>query len=142
MTGFAGPADNQDFPETPHGAEPITFEFDAGSLSATRRRLAATVAPTGPSARTDDFLIAISEAMTNSVLHGGGSGIVRLWLQSGEITAEVEDRGRIVDPLAGRRPPTPTQRGGRGLWIINQICDAFDVRLLPDGQIVRFTVRT
>ena len=142
MTGFPGPADNPAPAEPPHrgGQQPITLRFDAASLTTTRRQLAALVTRS-PTARSDDFLIAVSEAMTNSVLHGGGDGTLRLWLHDEALTAEVQDHGRITDPLAGRRPPTPTQQGGRGLWIINQVCDAFDVRPLPDGQIVRFTVQ-
>ena len=41
---------------------------------------------------------------------------------------ELRDRGRIEDPLAGRRAPGSEQLGGRGLWIANAVCDLVQIR--------------
>ena len=50
---------------------------------------------------------------------------------------EFEDRGTIDEPLAGRLRPTPTQQGGRGLWLANQLCDLVQIRSSELGTTVR-----
>jgi hypothetical protein len=49
----------------------------------------------------------------------------------------VRDAGRIADPLAGRIRPAIEQVNGRGLWLINQLCDLVQVRAVPGGQVLR-----
>lgn len=52
-----------------------------------------------------DFTLVVSELATNSVRHGGGSGILRLWREGPYAVCEVRDRGVITDPLVGLRRP-------------------------------------
>jgi anti-sigma regulatory factor (Ser/Thr protein kinase) len=87
--------------------------------------------------RADDFLLAVNEAATNSIVHGGGTGVLRAWAAAGRLTCEVRDHGRISDPLAGRRTPAPTDPGGRGMWLMHQICDIVEVRTGHAGTAVR-----
>jgi anti-sigma regulatory factor (Ser/Thr protein kinase) len=90
--------------------------------------------------RTENLVVAVNEVVSNSVRHGGGGGTLQLWAESGDVVCEVRDRGRIADPLAGwRRPPTTTE-GGRGLWLVNQLCDLVQVRV-GGGTVVRMHVR-
>jgi hypothetical protein len=49
----------------------------------------------------------------------------------------VRDRGRIDDPLVGRIRPGPEQHRGRGLWLVNQLCDLVQLRTSGNGTIVR-----
>ena len=87
--------------------------------------------------RTADFVLAMNELVGNSVRHGGGGGELRLWHEGDSVVGEVSDRGTITDPLAGRRRPTPDQEGGRGLWIVNQVCDLLEIRSEPGATVVR-----
>ena len=64
---------------------------------------------------------------------GGGS----LWSEGQTLLCEVHDRGQITDPLVGRVRPTPEQRTGRGLWIVNQLCDLVQIRSSASGSVVR-----
>ena len=50
---------------------------------------------------------------------------------------EVRDAGRIENPMAGRERPPPERDGGRGLWMVNQLCDLVQLRSFPDGVTVR-----
>ncbi|MEU8977974.1 anti-sigma factor RsbA family regulatory protein [Streptomyces sp. NPDC048309] len=84
-----------------------------------------------------DLELAVAELTTNSVIHGAGSGTLRIWAESDRIVCEVHDGGQLTDPLAGRRPPNPTQPGGRGLLLVHQLADLVRVHTGPDGTTIR-----
>ncbi|HEX6601792.1 MAG TPA: ATP-binding protein, partial [Solirubrobacterales bacterium] len=54
-----------------------------------------------------------------------------------ELVCEIHDFGLIEDPLIGRERPPADQIGGRGLWIVNQLCDLVQVRSGEKGTFVR-----
>ena len=82
-------------------------------------------------------MLAVGELAANSVRHGGGRGILRIWRTEAALVCEVRDRGHIDDPLVGRRRPPLAQLGGRGLWIANSVCDLVQVRSNAQGTAVR-----
>jgi anti-sigma regulatory factor (Ser/Thr protein kinase) len=84
-----------------------------------------------------DALLLVSEAVTNSVVHGGGTGVLRVWAEDGYVVCEVHDKGRLADPLAGRRPVPRDQRGGRGLLMVNLVGDLVRVHTGEDGTAIR-----
>ena len=43
----------------------------------------------------------------------------------------------IVDPLVGRSLPPADEIGGRGLWLVNQLCDLVQMRWDAGGTVVR-----
>ena len=126
--------------DPPAGAEP--FAFDVDSLVECRRRVywQGTRAGLGV-ARTNDLVLAVNEIISNSVRHGGGTGVLRIWQDNEMLVCEVRDGGRIDDPLAARRRPGPDQTGGRGLWMANQLCDLVQLRSPAEGNIVRVSMR-
>ena len=91
-------------------------------------------------ARTADLVLAVDEVATNSLRHGGGRGTLRIWQDADALVCEVRDAGRIEDPLAGRVRPPLDRDGGRGLWLVNQLCDLVQLRTLPTGAVVRLHV--
>ncbi|MBV8430182.1 MAG: sensor histidine kinase [Solirubrobacterales bacterium] len=91
--------------------------------------------------RIQDLVLAISELATNTIRHGRGSGILRVWRRPDRIICQVEDGGHIRDPLAGRRAPAPDAAGGIGLWAVNQLCDLVEVHSSPRGTTVRVHTR-
>ncbi|WP_371614372.1 anti-sigma factor RsbA family regulatory protein [Streptomyces sp. NBC_00454] len=97
-------------------------------------------------ARRGDLVLAVSEAAANSLSHGGGKGALRLWNTGGargEVVVEIRDGGRLADPLAGRRRPSlASANGGRGLWMIHQLCDLVEVRATDSGFTLRLHMST
>jgi anti-sigma regulatory factor (Ser/Thr protein kinase) len=87
--------------------------------------------------RSEQLVLAVSEAATNSIRYAGGRGLVRMWSEGEELICEVQDRGRIEDPLVGRVRPSPGRTSGRGLWLVNQLCDLVQIRSGPAGSLVR-----
>ena len=119
-------------------AAPETFAFDVSGLTEVRHRVAAAAERAGMEPQAvEDFVIAASELAANSVMHGGGSGTLRVWQEDSRLLAEVEDRGRIEEPLVGRLRPDVSQEGGRGLWLANQLCDLVQIRSGDAGTTVR-----
>jgi anti-sigma regulatory factor (Ser/Thr protein kinase) len=125
----------------PGGAE--ACEFDLGGLAAVRRRVEAIARRAGlGTLHVSDLAVAANELATNSVAHGGGHGTLRTWLEDDRVVVEVEDRGRILEPLVGRIRPLVTQEGGRGLWLANQLCDLVQIRSSAAGTTVRLHMAT
>jgi anti-sigma regulatory factor (Ser/Thr protein kinase) len=87
--------------------------------------------------RADDLMVCVHEAASNSIRHGGGRGILRIWLEASALVCEIRDPGHITDLLAGRRRPEPLATSGRGLWTIHQVCDLAQVRSSSQGTVVR-----
>ncbi|MFJ9775717.1 anti-sigma factor RsbA family regulatory protein [Kitasatospora sp. NPDC101157] len=114
--------------------------YSAGQLAEVRRHASSWARTTGLApARQGDLVLAIGEATANSLTHGGGSGTLRLWTgQGAAVIAEIHDAGHLSDPLAGRsRPLLTSAEGGRGLWMIHQLCDLVEIRSTRDGLTLR-----
>jgi anti-sigma regulatory factor (Ser/Thr protein kinase) len=121
-----------------HPIDADVLAYDRSRLAAVRRQVERVARGAGIAPReTADLVVAASELAANSVAHGGGAGTLRTWRERERLLIEFEDRGRIDDPLAGRRRPTPTQKGGRGLWLANQLCDLVQIRSSELGTTVR-----
>jgi anti-sigma regulatory factor (Ser/Thr protein kinase) len=128
---FAAP-----IPDTPGHADGVAF--DRHSLAAVRDLAGSRALAAGLSSeRTDDLVLAVNELATNSVTHGGGQGVLRLWSEPDAVICEISDAGGVVEPLAGRERPTAGRAGGRGLWLCNQLCDLVQIRAYPEGGVVR-----
>ncbi|MGV9555713.1 anti-sigma factor RsbA family regulatory protein [Streptomyces sp. NPDC003401] len=117
------------------------FSFGSAALPDARRFAVGRAAELGLGGqRLQDTELAVAELTTNSVVHGGGQGTLRIWAEAGQVVCEVSDRGRLIDPLAGRRPPARGQIGGRGLMLVHYVADLVRLHTAPDGTTVRFYV--
>jgi anti-sigma regulatory factor (Ser/Thr protein kinase) len=121
--------------DPPAGAFELEVRLEA--LSAVRRLIADHAAAYLDADRAEDLLLAVNEIATNTVRHGGGRGVLRLWRETGALICDVRDAGRIAEPLVGRERPRPGQIGGYGLWLANQLCDLVQVRAFASGGAVR-----
>lgn len=121
-----------------HATRIEELDFDADALSGARHYAVEQAARWGLSGiRLQDVALIVAELTTNSVVHGGGSGTLRIWADDGQVMCEVRDRGQLSDPLAGRRPPTPGQLGGRGLLLVHYLADLVRIHTGPDGTAIR-----
>jgi anti-sigma regulatory factor (Ser/Thr protein kinase) len=118
---------------------PLVFTFDRGGVSLIREAVAVEASEAGMAPEAvEDLALAVHEAAVNSTDHGGGSGKVLLWQESGSFICEVRDEGLITNPLVGRRKPSLDQMRGRGMWMVNQLCDLVQVRSSAAlGTVVR-----
>jgi anti-sigma regulatory factor (Ser/Thr protein kinase) len=126
-------------PEPP--GRPPELGFGSGSLAELRQLVSWRAAAAGfDPVRVADLVLAVDELATNSLRHGGGRGTLRIWRDAGALVCEVRDAGHIEDPLVGRERPALDRDGGRGLWMVNQLCDLVQLRSFPTGAVVRVHV--
>ncbi|MFJ1869557.1 anti-sigma factor RsbA family regulatory protein [Streptomyces sp. NPDC088097] len=115
------------------------LSYTRGDLSAVRDKVTTCAAEANlPKSRLDDLLLAVTEVATNSIRHGGGRGTLRTWAKDSTFICEFRDAGHIDNPLAGRIRPTHQGVGGRGLWLVHQLCDLVEIRTGPQtGTTIR-----
>jgi anti-sigma regulatory factor (Ser/Thr protein kinase) len=89
---------------------------------------------------TGDLLIAVSETVTNALLHGRPPVRVRIWAGATRLVTTVTDRGDgPADPFAGLLPAAGPSLGGRGLWITHQASAHVALSRDESGFTVRLT---
>jgi anti-sigma regulatory factor (Ser/Thr protein kinase) len=114
--------------------------YGPDDISATRRTVASWARSCGlPEERVEVLQLAASELATNSIRHGGGTGTVAMWLDGSAAVVEFSDAGTLTDPLIGRLAPSLERESGRGLYLVNQLCDLVQVRSSHQGTTVRIT---
>ncbi len=123
---------------SPLGRPSVALSFGKADLAIVRHFVAQCARTAGLDTRcNEDLVLAVCEAATNSIQHGGGEGSLHVWDEEGSLVCSVRDRGRIEDPLVGRERPPADQPSGRGLWIANQLCDLVQIRSGGWGTEVR-----
>jgi anti-sigma regulatory factor (Ser/Thr protein kinase) len=134
--GAIGAADHRPLAPPPELHE--ARAFDAGDVTTVRRWFASWAVANGLDvAKAADLALAVHEAAVNSIRHGGGRGVLRSWRDRDALVCEVADAGELRDPLAGRSLPDQKAANGRGLWLINHLCDLVQIRQTPSGAVVR-----
>ncbi|MBM0231343.1 ATP-binding protein [Micromonospora sp. STR1_7] len=88
-----------------------------------------------PPDRLELLALAVSELATNTLQHTTGGGRVRLWTEAGHLVCDVVDQGP-TRPF-GRGMPAAEAVRGRGLAIVEQVCDEVAVFSAPEGTVVR-----
>jgi anti-sigma regulatory factor (Ser/Thr protein kinase) len=124
----------------PAAAETLTYDAEIASV---RRFIATRARRAGLSPdRIEDLVLAVSELAANTLAHTDGAGTLLVWATEDYVVCQVHDSGRLPDQQAGGSRPDPDELGGgRGLWVVRQLCDRVDVRSGPDGTTIRAYMR-
>ena len=121
------------------GREIGRFEFGPEDLHLVRefvRTLAIQHVPD----RAGDVVLAVHEVAVNSVLHGGGRGVVHVDVLPAGLVFTVEDPdGTGSVPVVQR--PGAYDTSGRGLWIAERLCDDLAIEVRPSRTQVRLHLR-
>jgi anti-sigma regulatory factor (Ser/Thr protein kinase) len=127
-----------DSPLAPPPATARILAFEVDTIFEVRRLVEHSARRAGlDRTREEDLVLAAGELAANSIRHGGGRGILRIWRTESALVCEVRDRGHIADPLVGRVRPGVEQLTGRGLWLANAVCDLVQIRSNGQGTAVR-----
>jgi len=73
----------------------------------------------------DDVDLAVSELVTNAIVHGAGAVTLECHVEPGALFVSVTDCGREVLDL--QRTPRPTDEHGRGLRLVAAVADQWGV---------------
>jgi serine/threonine-protein kinase RsbW len=90
-----------------------------------------------PDRKADLLTLAVSELATNTLQHTSGGGRVRLRVETGRLLCDVIDQGP-ARPLGRSMPPAAEVRG-RGMAIVERICDEVGIEPENGGTRVRLT---
>lgn len=85
----------------------------------------------------DDAVLAVHEALTNAIQHGGGVRSVTAAVQGAVLEVEVRDAGNGFAVGGWRKAPDPMSERGRGLWLISRLADGYDVDTTSHGTCLR-----
>jgi anti-sigma regulatory factor (Ser/Thr protein kinase) len=135
-----GPWAGQPLSAPPDGAEVLRYQ---SSLTTVREFTAVRARQAGlPPHRVEDLVIAVAELAANTLAHTSGPGAVTFWATADEVVFQVQDQGQIGDPNAGTVRPAPdAPGGGRGLWVVHEVCDEVEIRSGQAGTTVRVHMR-
>lgn len=114
-------------------------EIDLGTLWDLRRAVAGDpIVGSLSRDRRADLVLAVNEAATNAVRHSDGTYRTRIWHDGRGVVTELRAEHGLTDrrPLHGPRPASEAE-SGRGLWLINQVCDLVEFRADDQGSILR-----
>lgn len=93
-----------------------------------------------PGAAIEAAVLAVSETVTNSSLHGQGPACLKAWTRDGRLTVSVTDAGAGPHPLVGLVPAPVNGGSGRGMWILHQMLGDVHHRTDHSGYTVLFSV--
>ncbi|RZU48706.1 anti-sigma regulatory factor (Ser/Thr protein kinase) [Krasilnikovia cinnamomea] len=126
-------------PEQPVDAAGMTYS-EPDDLRSVRVFVSERARALGMAAERIDLLtIAVSELTTNTLQHSGGGGHIQIWADNGHLFCDVVDGG---GPRAfGRAMPSAEAFRGRGLAIVERICDSVQTLAVPGGTLVRLCLR-
>ncbi|NLP16116.1 MAG: anti-sigma F factor [Clostridiales bacterium] len=130
----------------------LEFESRSQNESFARTVVAAFAATMDPTIEElADIKTAVSEAVTNSIVHGYGDCIgmiiMRSFINGNEITVEIEDSGtgikdvkKAMEPLYTSRPEL--ERSGMGFSFMEAFMDDLEVEsVFGEGTLVRMKKR-
>jgi len=110
----------------------------ARSAGEARRFLRALLEQAGRAGWVDGAELALSEVVTNGVLHAHTDLVVRVHLRDHEVEVEVQDGNAMLPQQRGGADVEATT--GRGLDLIAALTLDCGVRAEPGGKVVWFTV--
>lgn len=131
-------------------SDEFKLEFTSNSLNEgfARTVVAAFLTRLNPTLEEiSDVKTAVSEAVTNAIIHGypEGAGIVllRCGIHEGELLVEVEDKGVGIEDIEAAREPLYTtrpelERSGMGFSFMEAFMDELEIISKPgDGTLIR-----
>jgi anti-sigma regulatory factor (Ser/Thr protein kinase) len=86
--------------------------------------------------RQQQLVLAVNEAVTNAIRHATGHARVTIAHDSARrhLVVEVSDQGEGIPPEVVAQRPAPEATGGRGLYLVQVLCDHVEILTSTAGQ--------
>ncbi|GGO74963.1 hypothetical protein GCM10012276_24160 [Nocardioides deserti] len=115
----------------------VTLRGDVRGVGIARQMLIDLMARSSTQASASDAAVALSEIVTNALVHAGGEVTVRAWSAATGTRVEVMDNSTH---LPARRRYSNTAGTGRGLTMVEGLTDRWGVVPHGTGKIVWFEI--
>ena len=96
-----------------------------------------TLSESGYADRVDDAVLAVSELVTNAVVHAGTDCELVICAHPDAVRVAVRD---FSASMPVRQSPSADATGGRGLLLVAELSDDFGVDALDVGKVVWFSL--
>jgi DcmR-like sensory protein/histidine kinase-like protein len=116
--------------EPPSGT---SFSFDATNQALAGQFACDHATRLGLGGDHSELKLIVGELVARSLVHGAGTGTLRIWAQRGYLVCEVRHSGHINDPLADRPLADPRRPDGRGLLLVNHLSDLVEQHACAQG---------
>jgi hypothetical protein len=113
------------------------FTFDLTNQALAGQFVCDHAARLGLSGDHSELKLIVGELVARSLVHGAGTGALRVWAERGYLVCEVRHSGRGNDALAELPLADPRRPDGRGLLLINHLSDLVEQRACPQGTTIR-----
>jgi hypothetical protein len=114
-----------------------SFTFDATRAALAGQFACDHATRLGLSSDHAELKLIIGELVARSLVHGGGSGSLRIWAEGGYLVCDVRHAGVVSDLLTDRPLADPRRPDGRGLLMIHHLSDLVQQHSCPQGTTTR-----
>jgi MEDS: MEthanogen/methylotroph, DcmR Sensory domain len=114
-----------------------SFTFDASRAALVGQFACDHAARLGLSGDHSELKLIVAELVARSLVHGGGSGSLRIWAERGYLVCDVRHAGRIADSLTERSLADPRKPDSRGMLMIHHLSDLVQQHSCPQGTTTR-----
>jgi len=108
---------------------------EATELASARRFMRVTLGSWGLADQAAELELAVTEMVTNAILHGEGGIDVTIALHGDRVRLAVEDEGFGPQPIR-LREPTVSGAGGWGLRLVEGLADSWGAQRVPGHTVV------
>ena len=136
-TGFAPERGNPDGHQLCRPPAGPGFTFDATNQALAGQFACDHAVRLGLSGDQSELKLIVGELVARALVHGAGTGALRIWTQRGYLVCEVRHSGHINDPLADRPLADPRRPDGRGLLLVHHLSDLVEQHACPQGTTTR-----
>jgi hypothetical protein len=119
-----------------HTAGP-SFTFDATKTALAAQFACDQATRLGHGGDHSELKLIVGELVARSLVHGGGTGSLRIWADRGYLVCDVRHPGHITDLATGNLLTDPRKPDGRGLLMVHHLSDLVQHHSCPQGTTTR-----
>ncbi|MGH3697644.1 MAG: anti-sigma factor RsbA family regulatory protein [Pseudonocardiaceae bacterium] len=114
-----------------------SFTFDATKAALAAQFACDHAARLGLSGDHAELKLIVGELVARSLVHGGGTGSLRIGAARGYLVCDVRHAGHITDPPVERSPADLRRADGRGALMVHHLSDLVQQHSCPQGTTTR-----
>jgi hypothetical protein len=114
-----------------------SFTFDAARAALAGQFACDQATRLGHTGDHAELKLIVGELVARSLVHGGGTGSLRIWAERGYLVCDVRNAGHIRDLPAGSPLADPRKPDGRSLLMVHHLSDLVQHHSCPQGTTTR-----